>query len=141
MQLNYSSKAQISEYVNRNRLYGVMNTSKWNRLFESLADIDELITFKAVYIDGFTWPSKDESWQFTPELEQIWGNFAALEYLEINTQVISERGALISPQITDYKSKVATLCSQQKVKYSFFDKGIRVWGYFRHGQEPELIPT
>lgn len=138
MEINTNSKAQVIELVEKEGLIGVMNNTKWNKLFDALNEFDELISFRATYIDGSTFPESDASFPFTSELAQIWGNFKALEYVEINTQTSYSEGALLKPTITYHSDQVISICAKQNAKFSLTENGIKIWGYFRHGQLPEL---
>jgi len=138
MKINITSKNQVLELIEKERLIGVMNNTKWNALFSDLNKVDELISYRVTYIDGTTWPDKDSSFSFTSELAQIWGNFIAMEYLDIDARISHSRGALLEPDIIDYTSKIIDICSNHSVKMSLSNNWVRVWGYFRQGDEPEL---
>lgn len=126
------------ELIERERLIGVMNNTKWNALFTDLEDIDELISFKVTYVDGSTWPEAGASIPYTSELAQIWGNFLALEYLDIDARISHSKGALLEPDIVDHQSKVVDICKKHNARFSAIENGIRIWGYFRHGNDPKL---
>ena len=138
MTINLNSKHQILELIENERLIGVMNNTKWNALFSDLEEIDELISYRVTHVDGSTWPEADASFPYTSELAQIWGNFLALEYLDIDSRISHSKGALIKPEIVDHKDKVIEICKKHNAKFSAIENGIRIWGYFRHGNEPEF---
>ena len=138
MNINLRSKHQVMELIEKERLIGVMNNTKWNALFSALEEIDELISYKVTYIDGSCWPEADASFPYTSELAQIWGNFIALEYLDIDARLSYSKGALLKPEIIDHKEKVIAICKRHNTKFSDTENGLRIWGYFRHGNEPKL---
>jgi hypothetical protein len=117
---------------------GVMNNTKWNSLFSDLEGIEELINYRATYIDGSTWPESDSAFSYTSELEQIWGNFLALEYVDIDARISNSKGVLLKPEIVDHKESIISICRKHNAKFSESDEFIRIWGYFRHGKEPAL---
>ena len=123
------------------QLIGVMNNTKWNALFSDLNEIDEIISYKVTHIDGSTWPEKEANFPYTSELAQIWGNFLAMEYLDIDARISHSKGALLSPQVVDHKDKIIAICKKHNAKFSVTENGIRIWGYFRHDNEPELHQT
>jgi hypothetical protein len=138
MEFNTNSKAHVLELIEKERMIGVMNNAKWNSLFEALNTIDELLSYRVTYIDGSTWPDAEASFPYTSELAQIWGNFMAMEYIDLDARIEHSKGSLLKPKIIDHKQKVIELCTEQKAKFSITENGIRVWGYFRHGHIPEL---
>ena len=115
-----------------------MNNSRWNSLFCDLSDATEIITFKVGYIDGSTWPEEFSGHEYTQEIEQICGNFVAIEWIDIITKIEKPKGALLLPDILDVTEEIVELCRLNKCKISMHEKGVRVWGYFRQGQLPEL---
>jgi hypothetical protein len=130
--------AHVTELIEKEGMIGVMNNTKWNALFEALNSIDELLSYRVTYIDGSTWPDEEASFPFTSELVQIWGNFKAMEFLDLDARVSHSKGALLKPEIIDHRQKVIGLCAKQNAKFSVTENGIRIWGYFRHGNVPEL---
>jgi hypothetical protein len=72
MEFNTNSKAHVLELIEKERMIGVMNNTKWNSLFEALNTIDELLSYRVTYIDGSTWPDAEASFPYTCELAQIW---------------------------------------------------------------------
>ena len=138
MEINLASKYQVLEIVEKERLIGVMNTTKWNALFNVLNEIDELVSFRCTYIDGSTWPDEEASFPFTSELAQVWGNFIALEFIDIDARISHSSGALLNPKIIDHKQKVIDICQSTNAKFSLIDNGVRIYGYFRQGNEPNL---
>ena len=138
MSINLNSKHQILELIERERLIGVMNNTKWNALFSDLEEIDELLSYRVTHIDGSVWPEEGARFQYTSELAQIWGNFLAMEYLDIDARITHSNGALLKPEIIDHKDKVIAICKKRSAKYSITDGITRVWGYYRHGNQPAL---
>jgi hypothetical protein len=132
-------KSKLKEIVERDKLTSVMNNSRWNALFESLAQIEEMIHFRTTYIDGTCFPELGGSSEYTPEIEQFWGNFLAVEYLDIVSKLSVSHGALMEPEVHDYTKKVVEVCLNNKAKTSLTKNGVRVWGYFRPGSVPDLI--
>ena len=124
--------------IEKERLIGVMNNTKWNALFYDLNEVVELISYRVTYIDGTTWPDYEASFPFTTELAQIWGNFIAMEYLDIETKISHSKGALLKPEIIDHTNKLIDICTKQSSKFTVTETGVRIWGYFRQGNEPEL---
>ena len=124
--------------IEEQHLIGVMNNSRWNALFEGLSKVQKMLSYKVIYIDGSSWPGVGSDHTETPEIEQIWGNFIAIETLDIRTKMENPRGALLSPEVIDVTEQIIQLCATNKVKISLTRHGVRVWGYFRHGQAPEL---
>lgn len=124
--------------IEEQHLIGVMNNTRWNDLFDSLNNVEEMLSYKVTYIDGSSWPEADSGHTETSEIEQIWGNFIAMEALDIRTKIEKPRGALVSPEIIDVTKHVIQLCATNKAKISLTKYGVKVWGYFRHGQTPEL---
>ena len=138
MEINLASKKQVLSLVEKERLVGVMNNTKWNALFKDLNEVDELITFRVTYIDGTNWPDHESSLPYTPELAQIWGSFIAMEYLDIDTRISHSKGALLEPEIVNHIQSIINICTKQSAKFSVTEQGVRIWGYFRQGNEPEL---
>jgi len=138
MEINITSKNQVLALIEKERLIGVMNNTKWNALFKDLNEIDDLISYRVTYIDSTTWPDNEASLPFTSELAQIWGNFIAMEYLDIEAKISHSKGALLEPEIVDHTHKIIEICSKHSSKFSVTDNGVRIWGYFRQGNEPEL---
>ena len=138
MEFNTNSKAHVLELIEKESMIGVMNNTKWNSLFEGLNTIDDLLSYRVTYIDGSTWPDEEASFPYTSELAQIWGNFKAMEYLDIDAKISHSKGALLNSEVIDHKQKVVELCVKQNAKFSATENGIRIWGYFRHGKIPEL---
>ena len=124
--------------IEEENLIGVMNNTRWNALFNGLSNIDEMIKFRVTYIDGSYWPDDESNREYTVEIEQIWGNFIATEYLDIITKIEKLKGALIKPEIIDVTQQVIKLCIANKANISLIESGVRVWGYYRHGEIPEL---
>jgi len=138
MEINITSKKQVLSLVEKERLIGVMNNTKWNALFNDLNEVDDLISYRVTYIDGTTWPDNEASFPYTTELEQIWGNFVAMEYLDIDARISHSKGALLEPEIVNHIQAIIDICKKHSVKFSIIDTGVRIWGYFRQGNEPEL---
>lgn len=126
------------QFIENERLIAVMNNTKWNALFSDFDKINALICYKVTYIDGSTWPEADSGFSYTCELAQIWGNFLALEYLDIDARISHSKGALLKPEIIDHREKVIDICKAHNSKFAKTENGIRIWGYFRHGNELEL---
>ncbi|KFI09517.1 hypothetical protein IX95_23885 [Vibrio sp. B183] len=131
-------KSNIIKLIDSNGLFGVMNTTKWNSLFAALNNIEELISFRVTYIDGSTWPESDSSYQYTSELAQIWGNFRAIHFLDVNARISHSRGALLEPEIIDHGDMIIAICKEQNAKISLTKHCIRIWGYFQHGKDIEM---
>lgn len=138
MSINLNSKFQVKKFIEKENLIGVMNNTKWNALFSELNEIDELLSYRVTYIDGSTWPEADASFPYTSELAAIWGNFIALEYLDIDAHISHSKGALLEPEVIDHKEKVTEICKIRNAKFSVTASGVRIWGYFRHGIDPVL---
>jgi hypothetical protein len=138
MEINITSKNQVLALIEKERLIGVMNNTKWNALFKDLNEVDDLISYRVTYIDSTTWPDNEASFPFTSELAQIWGNFIAMEYLDIEAKISHSKGALLEPEIVDHTQKIIEICSRHSSKFSVTENGVRIWGYFRQGNEPEL---
>jgi hypothetical protein len=131
--------SKFTEIVEKEKLIAVMNNTKWNALFNELNLVEEMIQFKANYIDGSKFPDYESSSEFTPELQQIWGNFVALEYVDIVTIIKRNIGQLLDPEITDVTKSVLKICHKHNAKVSTIQSGLRIWGYHRHGVLPELL--
>ncbi len=131
-------KSNIIKLIDSNGLFGVMNNTKWNNLLAALSDIDELLSYRVTYIDGSTWPESDSSYQYTSELAQIWGNFRAIHFIDIDARISHSRGVLLEPEVLDHRDKVIAICKEQNAKISLTECGVRVWGYFQHGKDIEM---
>ncbi len=116
-----------------------MNNTKWNAFFTELSLVEEMIQYKAYYIDGSIFPDLEFNYEFTPELEQIWGNFVAVEYVDVITIIERNIGKLLDPEKVDVTEKILQICNEHNVKVSAINSGLRVWGYHRHGTLPELL--
>ncbi|MEH6472813.1 MAG: DUF6678 family protein [Halopseudomonas sp.] len=138
MEVNLGSHHQVMELIEGQRLIGAMNNTRWNALFNDLNNVEEMLSYKVTYIDGSCWPEADSGHSETSEIEQIWGNFIAMEFLDIRTKIEKPRGALVSPETVDITVQVTNLCAINKAKISLTEHGVRVWGYFRHDQTPVL---
>jgi len=138
MEFNTNSKAHVLELIEKENMFGVMNSTKWNLLFEAFNRLDELLNYRVTNIDGSTWPDQDASFSYTSELVQIWGDFMAMEYVDIDARISNSKGALLKSEIIDHKKQVIDICLKQSAKFAETRNGIRVWGYFRHGKIPEL---
>ncbi len=131
-------KSNIIKLIDSNRLFGVMNNTKWNNLLAALSDIDELLSYRVTYVDGATWPESDSSYQYTSELAQIWGNFRAIHFIDIDARISHSRGVLLEPEVLDHRDKVIAICKEQNAKISLTECGVRIWGYFQHGKDIEM---
>ncbi|EGQ7779456.1 TPA: DUF6678 family protein [Vibrio parahaemolyticus] len=131
-------KSNIIKLIDNNGLFGVMNNTKWNNLLAALSDIDELLSYRVTYIDGSTWPESDTSYQYTSELAQIWGNFRAIHFIDIDARISHSRGVLLEPEVLDHRDKVIAICKEQNAKISLTECGVRIWGYFQHGKDIEM---
>ena len=100
--------------------------------------MDELISFKVTYIDSATWPEPDATFPYTSELAQVWGNFLALEYIDINAKISHSKGALLEPDIVDHIDEIIQICIRNSAKFSTTKDGIRVYGYLRHNENVQL---
>ncbi|EJY0701185.1 hypothetical protein OE878_004672, partial [Vibrio parahaemolyticus] len=107
-------------------------------LLAALSDIDELLSYRVTYIDGSTWPESDSSYQYTSELAQIWGNFRAIHFIDIDARISHSRGVLLEPEVRDHRDKVIAICKEQNAKISLTECGVRIWGYFQHGKDIEM---
>ncbi|WP_040306636.1 DUF6678 family protein [Agarivorans albus] len=136
--LNHNSKFQIINFIEQHKLNGVMNNTKWNKLFHDLNEVDELISFKVTYIDGTTWPEPEATFPFTSELAQIWGNFLALEFIDINAKISHSRGALLNDEVVDHIGKIIQICIDNSAKFSITEEGVRIYGYLRHSDSVQL---
>ncbi|WP_147378818.1 DUF6678 family protein [Motilimonas pumila] len=133
------SISKFTEIIEKERLIGLMNNTKWNALFSELNLIEEMIQYKSQYIDGSIFPDHDSSYEFTPELQQIWGNFKSIEYVDVITIIKRDIGKLLDPEIVDLTKDILEICNVLNVKVSAINSGIRIWGYHRHGEIPELL--
>ncbi|MCG9697924.1 DUF6678 family protein [Shewanella sp. Isolate11] len=131
--------SKFTEIIEKERLIGLMNNTKWNALFSELNLIEEMIQYKAHYIDGSMFPDHETSYEFTPELQQIWGNFIAIEYVDVITIIKRDIGKLLEPEIVDVTKAILEICNEHNVKVSVINSGVRVWGYHRHGEILELL--
>uniref|UniRef100_UPI002B471868 DUF6678 family protein n=1 Tax=Aeromonas caviae TaxID=648 RepID=UPI002B471868 len=71
----------VKEYVIKAGMTSVSNNSKWNRLFALLHQSNRFFQYRRTDLDGSTFPEDGES--YTPELAQYWGNFWAMEFLDV----------------------------------------------------------
>ncbi|PQJ63634.1 hypothetical protein BTO10_02155 [Vibrio chagasii] len=131
--LNHNSKQQVKSFVAKNNFIPVMNNTKWKELFDLLNQVDDLISFRVTYVDQTTWPEPDSSFTYTSELAQIWGNFLAIEFIDISAQISHPQGALLKPVVVDHIDKIINICNSKSAKFSITDDGIRIYGYLRHG--------
>ena len=136
--MSLTSSSKVNECINQFGLFGVMNNTKWNALFSALNDLEELISYRVTYIDGSTWPEVESSQHYTSELAQIWGNFRAIEFVDIDARISYSKGVLMEPEIIDYQYKIINICSVANTPISLENGVIRVWGYLKHGVDVPL---
>ena len=63
--------------------------------------------------DGSTWSDEEASYPHTSNLDKLWGNFKAMEYLDIDARISHSKGALLNPEIIYHKQLVVELCVKQ----------------------------
>ena len=128
-----SRKKYLNQIINNDQLTGAMNTTKWNELFNELNKIEELISYRIQDIDG-TWFPEDKS--YTAEIEQIWGDFKANKFMEINCIIKEEIGRLVKPIEHDLSKQIIDIVESLNIPYEKTKNGIRVIGYY--GKETSI---
>ncbi len=88
-------------------------------------------------LDGSTFPEDGSS--YTPEIEQYWGAFKSMEWLEILAYKEHKKGALLAPEIEDFTSELIAIAHLAGVKFTHVPRGIRVWGYVRQSDSPIFV--
>lgn len=131
------NREQVNEYVLREGITPVLNNTKWERLFELLQKSERFFQYRRTNLDGSTFPEDGAS--FTPELAQYWGDFWAMEWLDILSYQTHSKGALLAPDIEDFTSELVALANEVGVKFTMIERGIRVWGYVRKGNSPDFV--
>lgn len=135
--MDIHNREQVKEYVFREGITSVLNNTKWERLFELLEKSERFFRYRRTDLDGATFPEDGTS--FTPELAQCWGDFWAMEWLDILSYQTYSKGALLAPDIEDFTSELVALANDAGVKFTMIERGIRVWGYVRKGKNPDFV--
>jgi len=131
----FSSK-QTREYIAAERLTPVMNNTRWQELFQSLNASRRTFRYRRKDIDGSCFP--EDGMSFTPEIEQYWGAFNSMEWFEILAYEEIRKGALLPVEIRDHSDELIAIAHSVGAKFSLIDHGIRVWGYIRENEHPDL---
>lgn len=134
--MNIKNREKVREYVFKEGITSVLSDTKWKRLFTLLEDSPRFFQYRRTGLDGSTFPEDGVS--FTPELAQYWGDFWAIEWLDILSCREHSRGALLKPDIEDFTNELVALAHEAGVKFTMLDHGIRVWGYVRRGVDPNF---
>jgi len=132
--MNIRNKEQVKGYVFKEGFTSVLNNTKWERLFALLEESKRFFQYKRTDLDGSTFPEDGVS--LTPELAQYWGDFWAMEWLDIEACQAHSKGALLAPEIEDFTDELVALANAAGVKFTMIKRGIRVWGYVRKGNNP-----
>lgn len=131
--VNIRNREQVKEYVFKEGITSVLNDAKWERLFTLLDENGHFFQYRRGDLDGSRFPEDGQS--FTPELAQYYGDFWAMEWLEILAFKAHIKGALLAPEIEDFTIELVELAKKAGVKFTMIERGIRVWGYVRKGTD------
>lgn len=135
--MDIPSSKQIRAYVSAKGLTALMNNTKWRRLFEALNAHQRMFMYRRQDLDGSTFP--EDGLSFTPEIEQYWGAFNRIETFDILAYKEIRLGVLLEPKIEDFSNELIELAKSVGARFTLIDRGIRVWGYVRPGDQPDLI--
>jgi len=131
------SDKQINEYISAETITPVLNNTKWRKLFDLLNNSNKMFFYRSKDLNGSTFPIDGSS--YTPEIEQYWGAFKSMEWLEILSYKEHRRGALLKPEIEDFTSELIAIAHSAGVKFTLIPRGIRVWGYVRKSESPVFV--
>jgi hypothetical protein len=134
--MDVRNREQVKEYVLRESITAVLNDTKWRRLFDLLEPNPRFFQYRRTDLDSSTFPEDGVS--FTLEIEQLWGDLWAMEWLDILSFRSHSKGALLKPDIEDFTDELVALAHDAGVKFTMLERGIRVWGYIRRGANPDF---
>ncbi len=132
--MDINNREQVKAYVSKEGITPASNDTKWERLFALLERSPRLYRYRRTDLDGSTFPEDGAS--FTPELAQYWGNFWAMEWLDILSFEEHRKGALLASSLEDFTNELVALAHEAGAKFTLSERGIRVWGYTRRGVSP-----
>ncbi|MCX9158581.1 hypothetical protein OPU71_20910 [Niveibacterium sp. 24ML] len=130
------SSKQAREYVSAKRLTSAMNNTRWQALFQSLNASHRMFQYRRKDLDGSWFP--EDGISFTPEIAQYWGEFSSMEWFDILAYKEIRKGALLPIEVVDYSDELIEIARSVGAKFSIIDHGIRVWGYIRENEQPNL---
>jgi len=135
--MSINSDKGIREYISAESITPVLNNTKWRKFFELLNNSNRMFHYRRKDLDGSTFPEDGSS--YTPEIEQYWGAFKSMEWLEILAYKEHKKGALLAPEIEDFTSELIAIAHLAGVKFTHVPRGIRVWGYVRQSDSPIFV--
>lgn len=126
-------RARLKNYIEREQLSGVLNDTKWQKLFDALEPLQEKLDFlrKDVRDAENTKPRWDS------DLYHVFGLWENIEWICIRAKLSIPQGALLEPKIEDYTNELISVLKKTSIPYSRTADGIKIWGYLRSGVSPE----
>lgn len=95
--MNLKVKSKLTKYLEENQISSVLNDTKWERLFEQLREIEEILDFQRKDLDA---PEPDESY-WDGDFYHVMGEWQRIEWLNIRALVSESKGTLLQPVVTD----------------------------------------
>ena len=125
----------LKHYLESEQIVSVMNNTKWNRLFEELEHIADLLRFRRKDLrDRESIPL-----HWGRDFYHVSGGQEVIEWLEISAVLERHRGQLAEPSIEDNSQTLLAALHRSGVPYCVSENVIRVWGYLRPGISPDWV--
>ncbi|MGY0216446.1 DUF6678 family protein [Endozoicomonadaceae bacterium StTr2] len=125
----------IRREVESRKLYGVMNDTRWQSVYDAFQSQDLPFEYRSVDIFDEIFPADHLRFDISEVLPR---HFAALRWLEIHTKEIRSFGKLVPPLVTDHTSLAIELAVKAKARFTLTDYGVRIWGYIKQGEVVEF---
>ena len=135
--MNLKVKSKLTKYLEENQISSVLNDTKWERLFEQLREIEEILDFQRKDLDA---PEPDESY-WDGDFYHVMGEWQRIEWLNIRALVSESKGTLLQPVVTDRTDSLIQALEKAGTPFERLKGGVRVWGYLRPGVSPRWAST
>ena len=126
---------QAKQIVEDKNLFGVMNDTKWQAVYEIFQDPDLPLLYRSKTIDGEVFPEDHLRFDIREVFPQY---FSSLQWLEIHSKEVVADGGLLPPRINDHTAVAIELANKAKARFTVTDYGIKIWGYIKVGENIEF---
>lgn len=135
--MELDSKSKLRRYLESEKITGVLNNTKWERLFSELKKIEFTLDFQRKDLDEV----EPAPTYWDSDLYHVLGGWEQIEWLNIRALISRNKGALVKPEIEDNTSLLISALEHAGTPYCLHNDGIRIWGYLRPGVSPEWAHT